>query len=351
MSIISIENKSGKIRLKDVVAQPVMDELLDQIGRLFGAQAAITGAYTGELTNCIENAVDELEIEIHSPGGSVFDGFTLYNELLKLRGRGVKVTATINTLAASMASVIAMAADKIRIVPNGQIMIHEAQTGVRGTADDLRKAAEQAERMNVQLADIYAARTGLDVEEVRAMMKRETWMDAKDAVEKKFADEILRFDSLENSMSILAKLFPGNDQVAQLEAQVAENDTLRAELLDAKAKVDELSALAEVNSQLQNELAASATQVTELTAKATELEAKVAELEAVSAESQEAVSAKAAELLAAQGHAGSVALAADGNDVMPTLLDQFAALTGEEATKFFNENRAAILAEQGRYRV
>lgn len=351
MSIISIKNKSGKIRLKDVVAQPVMDELLDQIGRLFGAQAAMTGAYTGELTNCIENAVDELEIEIHSPGGSVFDGFTLYNELLKLRGRGVKVTATINTLAASMASVIAMAADKVRIVPNGQIMIHEAQTGVHGTADDLRKAAEQAERMNVQLAEIYSARTGLDEKEVREMMKNETWMDAKGAIEKKFADEILRFDSLENSMSILAKLFPGNDQVAQLEAQVAENDTLRAELLDAKAKVDELSALAEVNAQLQNELAANATQVTELTAKATELEAKVAELEKVSAESQDAVAAKAAELLAAQGHAGSVALAADGNDVTPTLLDQFAALSGEEATKFFNENRAAILAEQGRYRV
>ena len=117
MSIISIENKSGKIRLKDAVVQPVMDELIEQIGRLFGATAAQSGEYTGELTNCLENAVDELEIEIHSPGGSIFDGFTLYNELLGLRQRGVKVTATINTLAASMASVIAMAADVIRIVP------------------------------------------------------------------------------------------------------------------------------------------------------------------------------------------------------------------------------------------
>lgn len=344
MSIISIENKSGKIRLKDAVVQPVMDELIEQIGRLFGASAAQSGEYTGELTNCLENAVDELEIEIHSPGGSIFDGFTLYNELLGLRQRGVKVTATINTLAASMASVIAMAADVIRIVPNGQIMIHEAQTGVRGRAEDLRKAADQAERMNVQLAEIYSKRTGMDEEEIREMMRDETWFDAKSAVEKKFADEIVSFDNSVKAMSILAKLFPGNDQVAQLEAQVAENDTLRAELIEAQAKVNELTALAEVNAKLQADL-------TEVSEKATALEAKVSELETVASTSQEVVANKAAELLATQGHGGAVALTTDSNESVPSLLDQFAALKGEEATAFFNQNRAAILAEQGRYRV
>lgn len=344
MSIISIENKSGKIRLKDAVSQPVMDELIQQIGQLFGASAAETGQYTGELTNCLENAVDELELEIHSPGGSIFDGFTLYNELLSLRQRGVKVTATINTLAASMASVIAMAADVIRIVPNGQIMIHEAQTAVRGTASDLMKVASQAEQMNVQLAEIYSKRTGLPMDEIRSMMKAETWLTASDAIAKNFADEVVNFDNSVKAMSILAKLFPDNDQVAKLEAQVAENDTLRAELIEAQAKVTELTALAEVNAKLQADL-------TEVSEKAAALEAKVSELETVASTSQEVVANKAAELLATQGHGGAVALATESNQVTPTLLDQFAALKGEEATKFFNENRAAIFAEQGRYRV
>ncbi|MFA9263256.1 MAG: hypothetical protein ACEQSB_08145 [Undibacterium sp.] len=103
MNLIEITNKAGKIKLNDIVMQPVMDRLISEIGKIFGAKAAENGDYSGELTNCAENAVDTLEIEIHSPGGSVLDGYVLYNEILGLRKRGVHVTATVNSLAASMA--------------------------------------------------------------------------------------------------------------------------------------------------------------------------------------------------------------------------------------------------------
>ena len=105
MNAIEITNKSGKIRLNDVVVKPVIDQLIDEIGKLFGAKAVADGADFGEITNCAENAIDTLEIEINSPGGSIFDGYTIYNEIRSLRDRGVEVTATIIGMAASMASV------------------------------------------------------------------------------------------------------------------------------------------------------------------------------------------------------------------------------------------------------
>jgi ClpP class serine protease len=102
MTILTIENKAGKVRLNESINPDSMTRLIDEIGLVFGAKAAANGADFGEITNCIENAADSLELEIHSPGGSVLDGYKLYHALLELRGRGVFVTATINSLAASM---------------------------------------------------------------------------------------------------------------------------------------------------------------------------------------------------------------------------------------------------------
>ena len=305
MNLIEINNKSGKISLKDIVMQPVMDELITEMSRIFGAKAAENGAYTGELTNYAENAVDTLEIVIHSPGGSVLDGYTLYHEIQGLRARGVVVTATINSLAASMASVIAMACDNIRMVPQGRMMIHEVQQGIRGGADELAAAAKLCDSMSNEIAEIYAGKTCQTVSEMREMMKKETWMNAKEALAAGFIDEVFDIRSKEptkNDMSILAKLFPGNDQVAQLEAQVAENDSLRIELTEAQAKITELSGHAEAIATAQAEIVA----LTEANAaKLAELEsnaAKITELEAAIIVTDEKVSAAAAELLAASGH-------------------------------------------------
>jgi len=233
MTLIQINNKAGKISLKDVVVAPVMERLIDEMGRIFGAKAAENGADFGAIMNCAENAVDELEIEIHSPGGSVLDGYTLYHEINKLRARGVYVTATINSLAASMASVIAMAADKIRMVEGGQMMIHEVSKGTHGNAEDHAKAARLLDEMSNDIAKIYASRTGKKPEETREMMRQETWMGAEKALAEKFIDEIFDIRATEpkpKAMSLLSKLFPGNDEVSRLEASILELDNVRASL-------------------------------------------------------------------------------------------------------------------------
>lgn len=113
MKTIEIENKQGKVRLNETVTPDSIGRMIEEIGRLFGAKAAADGADFGMIMNAAENAVDVLDIEINSPGGSVFDGYTIYNEIGSLRSRGVVVNARITGMCASMASVIAMACDKV----------------------------------------------------------------------------------------------------------------------------------------------------------------------------------------------------------------------------------------------
>lgn len=232
-SLIQIENKSGKIKLNETITQDSIKRAIDEIGKLFGASAVANGADFGEIMNCAENAVDVLDIEINSPGGSVFDGYTIYQEIKSLRDRGVIVNATITGMAASMASVICMACDNIAMVPHGRMMIHEASSGAHGNADELRKAADLLDGVSADIANIYAERTGETPEKMREMMKVETWMGAKDALSKKFIDEIVDIrakDGKPQAMSLLSKLFPGNDEVSKLEASIAQIDSLSSQI-------------------------------------------------------------------------------------------------------------------------
>jgi ATP-dependent Clp endopeptidase proteolytic subunit ClpP len=345
MNLIEIENRSGKLKLHEIVMQPVMERLIEEIGKIFGATAFEEGRITGEITNCIENAADTLDIEIHSPGGSVLDGYMLYNEIMSLRQRGVYVTATINSLAASMASVIAMAADSIRMVPQGRMMIHDAQTGVRGNAEELQKWANELEKTSDQIAAIYAERTGGDKDEIRALMKTETWFTAPEAKAKGFIDEIvaIKFDTKQKGMTgILSKLFPGNDEVSKLEASLAESETLRTELENAQAKIIELTGLAEVNAQLQSDLSSVQNKVVLLESKASADAEKIVALESAAEVTNEKVSIRAAELLAAQGHPNPVNLN-DEKDGSNTLTrSAFLALSSKSRNEFIRNGGKLI---------
>tara|TARA_R110000868_G_scaffold18657_2_gene81653 strand:+ start:116 stop:1213 length:1098 start_codon:yes stop_codon:yes gene_type:complete len=305
-NIVQIENKSGKVKLTDAVTPWSVEKLTEEIGKLFGATAAENGADFGP-TMATGTAVDTLELEINSPGGSIFDGYNIYNEIKSLRERGVVVTATVTGMAASMASVICMSCDSIRMVPHGRMMIHEASSGVRGNADELRKQADLLDGISADIAAIYAERTGKTTEECRALMKVETWMNAKECVEMGFANEIFDIRHAEPtkaSMSLLSKLFPGNDQVAQLEAQIAENDSLRADLTEAQAKINELTGLSAIIADKDTEITALATAKqdleTALSTAASDLASKDTAIEAIATQATADLAAKDAEIEAAK---------------------------------------------------
>src|SRR5690606_16890660 len=124
---------------------------------------------------------------INSPGGDVFAGQAILSMLKRHSARKV---VYVDGLAASAASIVAMAGDTIRMPRNAMMMIHNAWTITAGNANDLREVADALDRVSETMIAAYAEKTGLDRDEIKALLDAETWMTAEEAVEKGFANEI-----------------------------------------------------------------------------------------------------------------------------------------------------------------
>jgi len=129
----------------------------------------------------------QLNIYLNSPGGSVFEGVAIYNQIKRHKARKI---VNIDGLAASIASVIAMAGDEINIALNGMMMIHDPWALTMGSATDMRRMADNLDKVRDTLLDTYVARTGEERDFVSEMMADETWMNAQDAVDLGFADNV-----------------------------------------------------------------------------------------------------------------------------------------------------------------
>lgn len=134
--------------------------------------------------------VAELDVRINSYGGDVFDGLAIYRQLVDAKP---KITTHIDGIAASAASVVAMAGETIQIAAGGQLMIHDAWTIGIGNAEELRAVADRIDMSSQEMAKLYAARTGRTETECRDWMRAETWMTAQEAVDRGFADEVADF--------------------------------------------------------------------------------------------------------------------------------------------------------------
>ena len=126
-------------------------------------------------------------VRINSPGGGVFEGFSIYNALAR---HPAEIVVEIDALAASIASLIAMGGDRIRMAANSMQMVHRAWTIAVGNGAELAQTVDLLNKIDENLVATYAARTGLDEKEVAVMLDAETWMTADEAVAKGFADEI-----------------------------------------------------------------------------------------------------------------------------------------------------------------
>lgn len=131
---------------------------------------------------------EEIVVNVASNGGDVFAASEIYS---MLRADERKVVVNIQGLAASAASVIAMAGDQVNISPTAQIMIHQASTMSEGNQDDMAKTINALKGIDESIASAYEAKTGIDQGQLLNMMSDETWLGAKEAVDKGFADEIM----------------------------------------------------------------------------------------------------------------------------------------------------------------
>ena len=130
---------------------------------------------------------DEIVVRINSPGGAAFDGIAIMNAL---RSHDAKVIVRVDGLAASAASVVAMAGDEIVMGEGAQMMIHEAWLYTSGDAAQLRSDADRLDKLSDSMAALYARRAGGEFDEWRALVAAETWFTAEEAVAAGLADRI-----------------------------------------------------------------------------------------------------------------------------------------------------------------
>lgn len=153
-----------------------------------------------------------LDVYINSPGGSVFDGIAIYNQIKRFAGEKI---VHIDGIAASIASIIAMAGDEVRIAANGTFMIHDPWGMSVGTANKMRKSAESLDKVRDILLDTYVSRTGKDRDQISQWMSDETWMTADEAVSRGFATKKTDEKALQASFPMLDKFAKVPDRLRQ----------------------------------------------------------------------------------------------------------------------------------------
>lgn len=163
--------------------------------------------------------VDTIHLHINSPGGDVFDGLSIYRLLVDHKAR---VIVHIDGLAASIASVIAMAGDEIHMSESGFLMIHNAWGIAFGNAAEMRTMADLLDKTTASIRDVYVARTGKPTDAVKKWMDEETWFTAGEALDAGFVTEIA------DNMKLAARIDPAKHKFKHAPSALAGTPNLNA---------------------------------------------------------------------------------------------------------------------------
>ncbi len=163
----------------------------DPIGQDFWTGEGVTARRVASALRAM--GAGPVTVNVNSPGGDMFEGLAIYSLLREHKG---EVTVKVLGLAASAASIIAMAGDKVQIARAGFLMIHNCWVLAQGNRHDLREIAGWMEPFDAAMADIYVARTGGDLADVQRQLDGETWIGGSQAIEQGYADELLPSDQV-----------------------------------------------------------------------------------------------------------------------------------------------------------
>lgn len=189
MNWYKIENKADKAEVW----------IYEMIGKDFWTGDGVTAkSFQKELSEIKSSQID---LHINSPGGEVFDGIAIYN---LLKQHPAAVTTYVDGLAASIASVIALAGDKVVMAENALFMMHNPWGMKVGDADAMRQMADALDKVGGSIALAYTSKSGKSNDEIAELMNAETWLTAEEAKEHGFADEI----SEQMDMAACAKFVP-----------------------------------------------------------------------------------------------------------------------------------------------
>ena len=169
-----------KIDVKGTIISNNLQDIYDWIG--------IEATSPQRVITSLPQSNEDIEVYINSGGGDVFAGSEIFTALKEYKGN---VTVKVVGLAASAASVIAMAGDKVLMSPTAQLMIHNVSTTAGGDYRTFEHTAEILKSANQSIANAYKTRTGKSDEELKSLMDVETWFNAQSAIEHGFADEMM----------------------------------------------------------------------------------------------------------------------------------------------------------------
>ncbi len=158
--------------------------IYEEIGKDFWGDGLEAKDFVQELA-ALE--ADHITLHLNSPGGNVFEGHAVYNALV---AHPARVTTQIEGLAASIASVIALAGERVVMADNALYMIHDPWGMSLGSAEEMRKMADVLDKVAETMVGVYAARSALSEDEIRAAMREETWYSASEAQLAGFVDEV-----------------------------------------------------------------------------------------------------------------------------------------------------------------
>lgn len=170
--------------------------------------------------------VDEITLRVNSPGGDVFDGLAIHNQL---SAHPARVVAQIDGLAASAASLVIMAADEIVAPENAFLLVHEPRGGAFGTADTMISIAADLERMTETFAATYAKRSGQDADAVKTLMKEDRLMDAAEAKALGYVDRLVEPVKMAASYSLDRLPVSARERIAAAMAAQAEPEKQAAQ--------------------------------------------------------------------------------------------------------------------------
>jgi ATP-dependent Clp endopeptidase proteolytic subunit ClpP len=162
-------------------------QIFDQIGEDWFGGNGLSGKQFSDVLAEVGNG--PLLVEINSPGGNVWDGLSIYNQL---RGRKAPVTTRVVGIAASIASIIALAGDRVEMADAALMMIHDPSGMASGTSEDMRKMADALDQHAEVLVGVYAKKTGRSPESIRAAMKSETWFTTAEAIQFGLVDKPIK---------------------------------------------------------------------------------------------------------------------------------------------------------------
>lgn len=206
--------------------------ILDMIGEDCWTGGGVTSKRVAAALRAIGS--QDVVVEINSPGGDFFDGIGIYNQL---RAHPHKVTVRVLGMAASAASVIAMAGDEIQIGKASFLMVHNAWAVAIGNRHDMREVAETMEPFDDAMAALYANRSGVEKAKAAEWMDNETWFNGEQAIEVGLANSFLPSDAVFEDKT-KAEAAKGINATRRLDAQLAKTGMPRSErralLADAK---------------------------------------------------------------------------------------------------------------------